>query len=182
MIHSHPTEFSHYLLPEEALLAPEATWNTLRGPDSTAWLTALWAQAHHYANTAAPPVPADGLYAEQCLAGTHEAVLISLPTPGAPAEAWVALLVRTPEGPAPFRYFLLETSPGFVPPPPDAPAVPGPTLLSERAADTQAHNVHGPGPLAPTPTTVGRLLVAVGQLLAQPSLPEVTDDAASLTA
>ncbi len=170
-----PLEFTQYLLPEEALLAPEVTWNTLRGPDSTAWLIALWAQAHLYANTDALPVPATDLYAEQCLAGTHEAVLINLPPPVESGESWAALLVRTPAGPAPFRYFLLEVPLGLAP---LTPGTPGPTLLCERAADTQAHVQHGPGPSAPTTTTVARFLVIVGQLLASPIAPDAEPDAA----
>ena len=160
-------EFTHLLLPEEALLAPEVTWITLRGPESTAWLAALWATAYAYANTDEVPTPPIDLQAEQCLAGTHEAVLISLPAPQQPPDAWFALLVRTPAAPAPFRYFLLEVADDFVPPAGGTSAAPGPTQLTERVADTGARRRHGSGPPAPTATTVARLLVAVGRLLAQ---------------
>ena len=171
------TEFTQFLLPEEALLAPEATWNTLRGPDSTAWLAALWAQAHAYANTAEPARPPDGLHAEQSVAGTHEAVLISLPTPQRPLDSWFALLVRTPAGQAPFRYFTLDLPPDFEPMVGEVVAVPGPTLLREHHADTGGNTAYGTGPPAPTATTVARLLVAVGRLLLEPAEPEIDPDA-----
>ncbi len=180
MAHRQVIEFTHYLLPEEAWLAPETVWNTLRGPDSTAWLTALWAQAYQYAYTPEPPRPPTGLLAEQCLAGTHEAVLIGLPPPAAAPEAWYALLVRTPGGAAPFRYFMLETTaPPAAPHPADAPATdalaaaapPTPTLIGERQADADLHHAHGAGPLAPTRATVPQFLVAVGRLLAPPPPP-----------
>ena len=172
MAHRQVLEFTHYLLPEEAWLAPETVWNTLRGPDSTAWLTALWAQAYQYAYTPDPPRPATGLLAEQCLAGTHEAVLIGLPPPLAAPEAWYALLVRTPGGAAPFRYFMLETTaPATDAPATDAPPPPTPTLIGERQADADIHRAHGAGPLAPTRATVPQFLVAVGRLLAPPSPP-----------
>ncbi len=162
MTRRQPHEFTQYLLPEEAWLAPEATWETLRGADSTAWLAALWQTAHLYANTDAPPLPADGLYAEQSLVGTHQGVLITLPAPAEPGEAWFALLVRTPEGPAPFRYFMLESAAD-----PTGSDAPGPTTIGERQADADRHHPRGPGPPAPTPTTAARFIVRVAGLLAE---------------
>ena len=160
-----PYEFTQYLLPEEAWLAPAATWETLRGPESTAWLAALWQTAHRYANTDAAPIASDGLYAEQCLVGAREGVLINLPEPAEVPEAWFALLVRTPDGTSPFRYFMLERMAPLAPASEGEPG-PGPTRISERQADADVHHPRGDGPRAPTPTTAAQFIVAVARLLA----------------
>lgn len=163
-------EFTQYLLPEEAWLDPETVWDTLRGPESTAWLAALWAQAHQYANAPAPPIAPDGLVAEQCPVGRHEGVLISLPPPVGAPEAWFALLVRTPAGPAPFRYFMLETAPA------DAGGAAAETLITERQADADVRHERGAGPAAPSPTTAAAFIIAVAKLLdrGRPRIPNVT--------
>ncbi len=171
MANRQATEFCQYLLPEEAFLAPEATWNLLRGPKATEWLAEQWAKAHQYANTPEPPVPATGLLAEQCPVGPREGILISLPPADLPPEAWFALLVRTPDGEAPFRYFLLEPAPdaGVADNAAQAPPAPTSTLICERQPDAGAHHVRGPGPLASTPVTAAAFIIGVARLLAEPA-------------
>lgn len=165
-------EFAQYLLPEEALLAPEATWDTLRAPASGNWLAELWAQAHRYANTPAAPIPATGLLAEQSIVGTHEAVLIEFPAVEQVGEPWLALLVRTPTGTAPFRYFLLEAAPD-----PAGGADGQRSVIVERQADADVRRTHGAGPDAPSATLGARFIVAVARILA-PERPHIPNPAA----
>lgn len=166
-------EFAQYILAEEIGLDPASAWADLTDPViAPLVLQEWWELAHVYSGTPAAPLPASGLRAEATQVGPWPAVLITLPTPIEPTEAWLALVVLPDVGPP--RCLLLEAAAG-APLPESIPTDwPDPTtltatLICERPADSATHHCYGAGPAAFTPQTIPGFIAGVADVLARAS-------------